>query len=852
MAGINRTVLILDHSPHALQKPCVDLTDNTLEIDLDGDEDIELEPCSMWSSQVHAALHYTRLALDLSPVNQKTQISVHAAPGFIPSGESVVLNTWTPAEQRLAHMTSQLHLLQLQDASEDTDMTVDDTRRIGQALQGAIAHILEPGPLTSGAAVQAQSGLATSQTYAATIASRRRANIIMILVDGDEEDGEECADSAWIYKGSDLRRLLVAQLQALHECVKSSSDSSVARQDAVNNQISRSSTASIFTVRSLDENTISTALTNQYLLQNKDVQIMSIKGLTLKSQGGTSELDLFIRADHLKPATAKTQEHVGAGILEQAMPLSTAVTNLEYVTHCKKTTYCLPVKSAHLACLSPSTFTYSFLSFAGHGSGLLLKEKGSKALATTAVIDHDNQLFVHCLKDDQDSIALLAEITSSGDLPNTPKRTFGLTESDRVEDFLEVIIRPNTIIPGHSFAHEGNTFTEILPTPPPQPTDKDPNTDGISTAPVTKLALIHSTTKLDIETRWLCQWDGESSSTISRSHETQVQLFRAAICKAQVDAAGIATINRVLDTLVLEAKPPVLPGEQAPAGGKAFGQQQQQQQQRSRESARSLLANLWMIGQRFKSISPSHLEVAKIIATKITPKGLDHQTVKHTLIPPSQRRRMIDNIMSGQGDFPGGSPNVDGDMGDVWNKNRGGNVGRGGGGGGGGRGRFNNNQRGGGMSDRGRGRGGMTGGGGGGGHIAHNSGDGVVNDVMLSMTGKTQPVPYLVTTPQTREEIEDSEQEYLAQLGDDGCLLKAYWGSRGAQTSSLAAVLRSGNSSLLGSSKTGYEGDHMSLAVGAINQPPIVRPATKRLRLQDFAGRTPYDENGGLASSKYD
>ncbi|KAG0350481.1 hypothetical protein BG005_010013 [Podila minutissima] len=796
MAGINRTVLILDHSPHALQKPCVDFTENTLEIDLDGEEDIELEPCSMWSSQVHAALHYTRLALDLSPVNQKTQISVHAAPGFTPSGESVVLNTWTPAEQRLAHMTSQLHLLQLQDASEDTDMTADDTRRIGQALQGAIAHILEPGPPTTGAAVQAQSGLATAQTYAATIASRRRANIVMILMDGDEEDGEEGADSAWFYKGSDLRRLLVAQLQALHECIKS------------------------------NENTISAALTNQYLLQNKDVQIMRIKGLALNPQGGASEFDLFIRADHLKPATAKNQEHVGAGILEQAIPLSTAVTNLQYVTQCKKTTC----------------------------SGLLLKEQGSKALATTAVIDHDNQLFVHCLKDDQDSIALLAEITGSG-APNAPKRTLGPTESDRVEDFLEVIIRPNTITPGHSFAQEGNTFTEILPTPPPQPTDKDPNTEGISTAPVTKLALIHSTTKLDIETRWLCQWDGESSNTISRSHEAQIQLFRAAICKAQVDAAGIATINRVLDTLVLEAKPPVLPGEQAPAGGKAFGQQQQQQQ-RSRESARSLLANLWMIGQRFKSISPSHLEVAKIIATKITPKGLDHQTVKHTLIPPSQRRRIIDNIMSGQSDFSGGSPNVDGDMGDVWNKNRGGNVGRGvgGGGGGGGRGRFNNNQRGGGgMSDRGRGRGGMTGGGGGGGgHNANNSGDGVVNDVMLSMTGKTQPVPYLVTTPQTREEIEESEQEYLAQLGDDGCLLKAYWGSRGAQTSSLAAVLRSGNSFMLGSSRTGYEGDPMSPAVGAINQPPIVRPATKRLRLQDFAGRTPYDENGGLASSKYD
>ncbi|KFH67740.1 hypothetical protein MVEG_06472 [Podila verticillata NRRL 6337] len=838
MAGINRTVLILDHSPHALQTPCVDFSANTLEIDLDGEEDIELEPCSMWSSQVHAALHYTRLALDLSPVNQKTQISVHVAPGVTPSGESVVLNTWTPAEQRLAHITSQLHLLQLQDSSEDVDMAYD-TSRIGQALQGAIAHILEPGPQSTGAVIQAQSGLATSQSYASSIASRRRANIVMILVDGEEENGEE-SDAVWFYKGRDLRRL-VANIHV--DFIRVTSDRSIFRQDTVNCQISRASTASVFTVRSLDENTICSALTKQYLLQNKDIQIMRIRDLPLKSHSAT-EIDLFIRAEHLKRATAKHQGYVVTGILEQAVPPSTSVANLKYVTQCTQTTYCLPSKCAHLASLSPSTFVSSFLSFAGHGSVHLLREEESEALATTAIIDHNGQLFVHCLKDDEDSIALLAEIAASDDL-SAPKRFLGPTESDRVEDFLEVIIRPNTITPGHSFAQEGNTFTEILPTPPPRATDKDPNMEGISTAPVTKLALIHSTTKLDIETRWLCQWDGDRSNTISRSHETQIQLFRAAICKAQVDAAGIATINHVLDTLVLEAKPPILPGEQAPVGGKAFGQQQLQQQ-RSRESARSLLANLWMIGQRFKSISPSHLEVAKIIATKITPKGLDHQTVKHTLIPPNQRRRMIDSMMNaGQGDFSGGSPNVDGDMGDVWNKNRG-NVGRGGGGGGRG-GRFNNNQRGGGMSDRGRGRGGMTSGPGG--HNANN--DGVVSDIMLSMTGKTQPVPYLVTTPQTRDEIEESEQDYLAQLGDDGCLLKAYWGSRGAQTSSLAAVLRSGNSSLL-SSKTGYhEGDPMSPAVGAMNS-PVVRPATKRLRLQDFAGRTPYDENGGLASSKYD
>lgn len=75
---------------------------------------------------------------------------------------------------------------------------------------------------------------------------------------------------------------------------------------------------------------------------------MRIKGLALNPQGGASEFDLFIRADHLKPATAKNQEHVGAGILEQAIPLSTAVTNLQYVTQCKKTT-CKDISYCDLA-----------------------------------------------------------------------------------------------------------------------------------------------------------------------------------------------------------------------------------------------------------------------------------------------------------------------------------------------------------------------------------------------------------------------------------------------------------------------------------------------------------------------
>jgi len=113
---------------------------------------------------------------------------------------------------------------------------------------------------------------------------------------------------------------------------------------------------------------------------------------------------------------------------------------------------------------------------------------------------------------------------------------------------------------------------------------------------------------------------------------------------------------------------------------------------------------------------------------------------------------------------------------------------------------------------------------------------------MLSMTGKTQPVPYLTTTPPTRDEIEDSEQEYLSQLGEDGCLLKAYWGSRGAQGSSLAVVLNSMHSldTLASPTDLGAVRQQQQQRPGGLKKGPI-----KRLRLQDFAGRTPVVENGG-------
>ncbi|KAI8352642.1 hypothetical protein B0O80DRAFT_79871 [Mortierella sp. GBAus27b] len=251
----------------------------------------------------------------------------------------------------------------------------------------------------------------------------------------------------------------------------------------------------------------------------------------------------------------------------------------------------------------------------------------------------------------------------------------------------------------------------------------------------------------------------------------------------------------------------------------------------------------------------------RLIATKITPKGLDHQTVKLTLVPPN-RRSTLSNTETA-------SPVMDGSdtSGDGWNRNKnprgGGNVGSGRGGRGG---RFDNNRgRGGGVGPAGRGRGGSGGfrGGHSGQGNASAGGDdlnfaafdastaGPTGDIMVSMTGKTQPVPYLTTQPPTREELEEAEQDYLAQLGDDGCLLKAYWGPRGAQGSSIATVLNSvtsldspmSNPNTVSGSTAPLRDPLAAVAMAA--QQKMKKLAAKRPRLQDFAGRTPVAENGG-------
>lgn len=101
------------------------------------------------------------------------------------------------------------------------------------------------------------------------------------------------------------------------------------------------------------------------------------------------------------------------------------------------------------------------------------------------------------------------------------------------------------------------------------------------------------------------------SLSIQPAHEVYIKMFRAAICRETVDATGFSTIQSLLDTLITEARPPFLPGEQHSVSqgkeGKMF-----QHAARMRESAQAILADLWMIGQRFKSVSPSHLEVCSL------------------------------------------------------------------------------------------------------------------------------------------------------------------------------------------------------------------------------------------------
>lgn len=278
----------------------------------------------------------------------------------------------------------------------------------------------------------------------------------------------------------------------------------------------------------------------------------------------------------------------------------------------------------------------------------------------------------------------------------------------------------------------------------------------------------------------------------------------------------------------------------------------------------------------------------------ISPTGLDYNTVKMTYIAPALRAflnaKEADSSLGVVNVPDGSSPNPNQGQGmntNTWSGRGGGNAGgnRGGRGGmqGGGGARFgdnnrnnnaNNSNRRGGFGGNAGGPGGFrnSGGGGGGGGQSGNvnnvtsSTEEILSDPALplwSMSGRTQPVPYLETTPPTREEIEGEDQVYLSELGEEGSLLRTYWGPRGAQGSSVAAIVNSVTSldstSLLEASSSVGGVPPLPIVPGA---PPVPVGADlasihaaaqqrrlKRPRLQDFSGRTPVKEYGGFSKA---
>lgn len=283
----------------------------------------------------------------------------------------------------------------------------------------------------------------------------------------------------------------------------------------------------------------------------------------------------------------------------------------------------------------------------------------------------------------------------------------------------------------------------------------------------------------------------------------------------------------------------------------------------------------------------------------ISPTGLDYNTVKLTYFAPVLRAFLnakeadpslgVVNVADGSSPNPNQGQSMMGNNNNSnnWSGRGGGNVGGGnrGGRGGmqGGGARFgdnsnnrnnsnnmgNNNRRGG---FGGGGQGGFRNSGGGGvqgGNInsVSSSTEEILSDPSLplySMTGKTQPVPYLETTPPTREEIEGEDQVYLSELGEEGSLLRTYWGPRGAQGSSVAAIVNS---------VTSLDSTSLVEAAGSLGVPPVPVPIIpgappvpvgadlasihaaaqqrrlKRPRLQDFSGRTPVKEYGGFSKA---
>ncbi|KAF8932801.1 hypothetical protein BGZ47_011181 [Haplosporangium gracile] len=935
------------------------------------DDDFELEPCTMWTSFMNAALHFSRVTLDLTPPTQIPQYSVHVAAWDRQTGGSVILNTWSAKEQNMSEINAQLQLLRQEDQeASENEPTVPNTW-LEQALKEAIAHIIEPSQEQTGSAWKPQgagkklfdevyntpSVPQPTTTPAATMTQpRSTCKIVFVIADpetslqgvkqdnGDTEMNEEDKKD-WFYGDRDIRRILYEATRSMEASIKKRNTSihldliriatnrSQARGDIIMEQVSRICTASVYTVIAEDELSPLRALTNYFLLQNKDVKVLRIRDMRFTGKFCDQDAELFHRSDHIGPTAVQKRdiEDTMTSILQQTPPSVLNAIEADY----GRLNIHTRIKSSPMH--------------------MLIEKDSTDDVVTRAIVNHSGRLFIHCIPTEYESgmpkrATELQPLPAKGGYPkderskredsvmtddSTTSSTFseGVKRhpQDRnvapiVQDFIKNIVRTNLVKTGTEWT--GGAFIEV--TPPALKTTaalqfktsgggggvksharKDQATVGVD------MAVVHSTSRIDLETRWLVQWQGERVHPIAPEHSVLLEQFRNVICKPHI--ANLNTITTVIEKVIADARPAILPGPMNQPDNlpptqikiiqqaiQTYQQMQQHQDQVLRESAQAILADLWLVGQRFKSVSPSHAGAARHIGEMISPTGLDYNTVKMTYFAPVLRAflnaKEADPSLGVVNVSDGASPNPNqgqGMMGNnnnnnTWSGRGGGNVGsgnRGGRGGmqGGGGARFgdnnnnrnnnnnsNNNNRRGGFGGNAGGPGGFrnSGGGGGGGQGGNvnnvtNSTEEILSDPTLplySMSGRTQPVPYLETTPPTREEIEGEDQVYLSELGEEGSLLRTYWGPRGAQGSSVAAIVNSVTSldstSLLEASSLVGVIPPLPIVPGAPPLPPPVPGADlasihttaqqrrlKRPRLQDFSGRTPVKEYGGFSKT---
>jgi hypothetical protein len=87
--------------------------------------------------------------------------------------------------------------------------------------------------------------------------------------------------------------------------------------------------------------------------------------------------------------------------------------------------------------------------------------------------------------------------------------------------------------------------------------------------------------------------------------------------------SSLNPITTIIEKLIADARPVVLPGSINPPDNipptqikviqqaiQTYQQMQQPQDQALRESAQAILADLWLVGQRFKTVSASHASVS--------------------------------------------------------------------------------------------------------------------------------------------------------------------------------------------------------------------------------------------------